>query len=288
MKNDGRFLLSKKGKPQEPVINPVGKFRSTREGIVLPCALGLTPTQDKALSYQKENRENPTPAEASFEKLLIGLKVRYQTQRIIRHKHGFFLIDFFLGNPYRVAVEIDGGSHNQKMAYDDRRENVIARKLKNIPIWRFTNQEILEDGFKKILVVALEEHKTQKEAFNKKRKDWTANELEGRVSVFPCPLAYILSLIPSKKHKKVIAFAINKMRFCDKKPFILPPGCNLVSFLLKAEKSGCAGPSKKLAKIILDVIQTVKENCWDCLPNKSIIIHFINDLEGRVKITANK
>ena len=101
--------------------------------------------KQKIKEYQRKHRENPTKAEVIFEEVLRELKVPFEPQKICKCGNNWFIVDFYIRFPYKVVIEIDGGSHDYKMAYDDKRETLITQKKPLWSIWRFTNEEILRD-----------------------------------------------------------------------------------------------------------------------------------------------
>ena len=118
----------------------------------------------KIKEYQRKHRDNPTFAEKSFENILNKLEIPFESQKIVRvdkgnskeHDYKWFIVDFYIRHPYKVVVEIDGGSHNSKIAYDDTREDLITQKKPFWSIWRFSNDEVVRnpDELKEKLRVA--------------------------------------------------------------------------------------------------------------------------------------
>lgn len=102
-------------------------------------------SQLKQLS--RSNRKNPTDAEKKM-----------WTEVLMKRKTGFkflrqkpinrFVLDFYCSE-LNLAIEIDGGSHDNKRYYDEARDKFLQQiGIKTI---RFTNNEILNniDGVKR-------------------------------------------------------------------------------------------------------------------------------------------
>lgn len=85
-------------------------------------------------------RDNQTPAELQFWRLLRAHRLRWHFHRQIRITG--YIVDFWAPE-WRLAVEIDGGYHGtpKQRVYDDRRDKAI-RSL-GINLIRFTNAEVL-------------------------------------------------------------------------------------------------------------------------------------------------
>ena len=101
--------------------------------------------RDKIKKYQAKHKNNPTVAERVFTEILKTLSVPFEPQKVLKCGDKWFIADFYIRFPYKVVIEIDGGSHDYKMAYDDKRETLITQKKPLWSIWRFTNEEILRD-----------------------------------------------------------------------------------------------------------------------------------------------
>ena len=89
----------------------------------------------------RELRKASTEAEESLWEVirgrkLKGLKFRRQTP------FGRYILDFYCDEK-KLAIEIDGSSHEGKQEYDDNRDKLL--KASNVNIIRFTNKDILND-----------------------------------------------------------------------------------------------------------------------------------------------
>lgn len=86
----------------------------------------------------KQNRSNPTEAEAIIWKKLKKLKYPFLRQKPI----GRFIIDFYCSK-LLLALEVDGGSHDKKKNYDEGRDELLTNI--GIKTVRFRNEKILSD-----------------------------------------------------------------------------------------------------------------------------------------------
>jgi len=87
------------------------------------------------------HRENPTPAEQEFMKLLTKLGIRFQFQSPRWAGNQYRIFDFYLPKPFRLAIEIDGEYHNQ--AKDKFRDHKLKEQRPRLKVLRFTNQQVL-------------------------------------------------------------------------------------------------------------------------------------------------
>lgn len=107
--------------------------------------------QERLGDYQLRMRRRPTKAEAQFKsdilKLLNGrYGIKSINQKMIWEVNGkadkkAYIFDFYLPT-LKMAIEIDGASHNSKRAkvYDLIRDSLAAKK--GIRVVRFTNEEV--------------------------------------------------------------------------------------------------------------------------------------------------
>jgi very-short-patch-repair endonuclease len=88
----------------------------------------------------REMRREPTAAEAILWQALRGsrLGVRFRRQ----HPVGRFILDFWCAEA-KLAVEVDGGIHDEQQAHDAERSAVL--ELYGYEIVRFRNDEVLKD-----------------------------------------------------------------------------------------------------------------------------------------------
>ena len=103
---------------------------------------------EKVLSFAREMRQNPTPAEKVFWSKVRGrrfLGKKFNRQFVIEYEEvlgykRFFIADFHC-HAFRLIVEIDGGIHNHQVAYDQIREDKL-REL-GFQVVRFENEVVL-------------------------------------------------------------------------------------------------------------------------------------------------
>lgn len=228
-------------------------------------------TEIKSRNFQRGNRKKPTLAEKVFAETLTNLNVNFFPQKIVVIKNKFYIVDFLIPSPYGILVEIDGSSHKNKIAYDDKREGEITEKYQ-CPIWRFTNKEILKDTekFKRELKIVLDE---QKEIFkeihkkeNQQKREIREIEIQKGIEEFGCPLGYLLSLKVCKKNKVRIRKVVRKIRDCSQKAITFPYTRNLPLFLEEAKRKGwLKETAPKTRRILRKAIRTIRTHCIDCI-----------------------
>ncbi len=103
------------------------------------------------LHNQARMKKRPTKAERQFKKeVMLVLKDRYNInfkfQKIVYEENGYkdfkgYILDFYLPE-FKLCIEIDGKSHNNKFQqqYDEVRSSLLAKK--GIKTIRFTNEEV--------------------------------------------------------------------------------------------------------------------------------------------------
>lgn len=106
------------------------------------------PAEVLAEEYRNELIEKEQPSEKTAKKLLRQMKVMVERQYIfyytVNSKKSFFIFDFYLPS-YRLCIEIDGSSHDDKKDKDKRRDKIV--KLHGINTMRFTVDEVYIEGF---------------------------------------------------------------------------------------------------------------------------------------------
>ena len=93
------------------------------------------------VSRCKRLRNNPTPAEAILWQYLRRSQLggyKFRRQQPI----GPFIVDFYCSS-LKLAIELDGSSHDGKDGYDGYRESSIEGR--GVRLVRFTNSEVMED-----------------------------------------------------------------------------------------------------------------------------------------------
>lgn len=106
-----------------------------KEPKFLPYDIRLT---EKA----RENRHNPTPAERKMGYEVLGNK-EFDGLKFTRQKPiGRFVVDFYCSE-LRLAIEIDGDSHDRKREYDEQRTGYLTDF--RITVVRYTNIDVLHN-----------------------------------------------------------------------------------------------------------------------------------------------
>ena len=100
--------------------------------------------RDKIKKFRKENLEQRTESEDLFEKILRKLALRYIREVPVPCYGKVYFVDFLLGEPFWIAIEIDGGIHNHQEVYDAKRDCEIM-ELTGWTIVRIKNG-LLESG----------------------------------------------------------------------------------------------------------------------------------------------
>ncbi|MCC6944208.1 MAG: DUF559 domain-containing protein [Thermomicrobiales bacterium] len=98
-----------------------------------------TTTKTEAAAVDLRHRQSPTEAtlwEALRNRNAGGLKFRRQ------HPAGPFILDFYCAEA-RLAVELDGESHENRAAYDEKRTAWLNEQ--GIVVLRFPNEEVVLD-----------------------------------------------------------------------------------------------------------------------------------------------
>ena len=107
--------------------------------------------QKRLAEYQLRMRKRPTKAESQFKKDILRLLhgrygIKATNQKMIwevnsKNDKKAYILDFYIPS-LKMAIEIDGASHNSKRAqvYDQIRDSLAAKK--GIRVIRFTNEDV--------------------------------------------------------------------------------------------------------------------------------------------------
>lgn len=88
-----------------------------------------------------ELRAHPTFAETVLYKLLKENTISFKFQSPRWHSHQYRIFDFWLPQPYRIAIEVDGGYHDPKK---DTSKDILMKKARpSYKIIRIKNEEVL-------------------------------------------------------------------------------------------------------------------------------------------------
>lgn len=93
---------------------------------------------DELRLLAKQNRNNPTLAES-----VLWNKIRTFEPHFLRQKPiNRFIIDFYCPK-LLLAIEIDGGYHQERKKYDDGRDEIL--RCMGIKTLRFSNEQVLNN-----------------------------------------------------------------------------------------------------------------------------------------------
>ena len=100
-----------------------------------------TTTRSRMISHARELRKRSTDAENVLWQRLRGRRcagVKFRRQHVV----GDFILDFYAPS-VRLAIEVDGGGHNEdaQAEYDQRRTAALQRL--GIRVLRFWNHDVL-------------------------------------------------------------------------------------------------------------------------------------------------
>ena len=94
---------------------------------------------------QKQLKAKTPAAEQMVDDALLGVGVKFQRQKGYLCKFtSIRIVDFFVRNPYRLIVEVDGPEHTQ--TEDFKKESQIAKTTRRHYIYRISNEEVFSIG----------------------------------------------------------------------------------------------------------------------------------------------
>lgn len=104
----------------------------------------------KAGTYRQELLDRATPAERVMRDALdrTGWRYVFQSCAVTRDDPTLYIPDFRLWptNGKRLYVELDGGYHQQRVAYDVRRTKWLEEQKRAVVV-RFTNEQVLTNVY---------------------------------------------------------------------------------------------------------------------------------------------
>ncbi len=103
-----------------------------------PTVMGVADKQK--VRFAREQRKQPSLAERVLWRKLRGRRQGVKFRR--QHPIGKFVLDFYSPEA-RLAIELDGESHQQQAEYDTRRDAQLANQ--GIRTLRFANTEVLAE-----------------------------------------------------------------------------------------------------------------------------------------------
>lgn len=99
---------------------------------------------EKALEYRQEQIERRNKHEIMFRDILDYYGLAHQYQYILVYSYKFYIIDFVLEiGGLKIAIEIDGSSHDDKQVYDETRQSIL--ELYGFFVMRFTTSQLEHD-----------------------------------------------------------------------------------------------------------------------------------------------
>jgi very-short-patch-repair endonuclease len=139
-------LENRRNQKQSSRTRSVGRSKkdsNIRRGTRIPLA-----RLKQARTYQERMRDNPTPAESAFFGILKTILPEddFETQSIWIDPTKptiFFLLDFLVLVPRKIAFEIDGQIHEKQREYDCWRDKRI-QEHGGFRVIRFTNKQVFE------------------------------------------------------------------------------------------------------------------------------------------------
>jgi very-short-patch-repair endonuclease len=119
--------------------------------------------------YQKENNRKETPQEVIVREILTRHSIPFIGQKIVHHPRGFYLLDFMIRKPYRIALEVDGWQHlTSRVNYDVRRTLFLERE-EGLKVLRFRNDEVNSSvEFERHLLASLDANKLENRPLTEK------------------------------------------------------------------------------------------------------------------------
>ena len=132
------------GGKQATLVNNIGKqneaspplTRGGREG------LGFIPYKKNLTTLARENRKHPTLAESKLWYMLLRMK-NFSGYKFTRQKPlANYIVDFYCAELH-LAIEIDGDSHAESMAYDLQRTQALNKM--GVSVIRYANDEVLNN-----------------------------------------------------------------------------------------------------------------------------------------------
>lgn len=125
----------KDGVEKSPILTTINSIPITRKQIpYLPANKEL---RHKARALRKMGNK---PEIVFWQQVHKGkfYQIDFDRQRII----GNYIVDFYIKG-LGLIIEIDGTSHNEKVVYDERRENYF--KNMGLQVWKTTSTEVMMD-----------------------------------------------------------------------------------------------------------------------------------------------
>ena len=104
--------------------------------------MGFIPYDKKLTTFARKNRNNPTAPESKMWNEVLRMR-HFADYKFLRQKPiGSFIVDFYCSS-LRLAIELDGDTHAETVAYDAKRTQ--AMEALGITVVRYTNDEVMKN-----------------------------------------------------------------------------------------------------------------------------------------------
>ena len=84
-----------------------------------------------------------TKAECAFERILKKIKADFIAQAGFLSPISFYIVDFYIKNPYKLIIEIDDETHREKRKYVQDRKKISYLRNCGFKVLKFTNGNVL-------------------------------------------------------------------------------------------------------------------------------------------------
>ncbi|KAB1067846.1 endonuclease domain-containing protein [Tamlana haliotis] len=108
----------------------------------------IIPYHPKLKNYARELRKNSTKPE-----IVLWQKIKRRAFGVQFHRQVpmlNYIVDFYC-HEFRLAIEVDGSSHNHKVLYDAKRQQELEAYC--VTFLRFSNAEVMQEMFSVLLVI---------------------------------------------------------------------------------------------------------------------------------------
>lgn len=105
--------------------------------------------------FRRDLKKNATPQELSVKTFLESEGIRFEFQRgFLKPFHR--IVDFYIGKPHRLIIEVDGGYHTSpEIIRSDMRKDETARGRK-MQTLRITNEQVESGAFREMILRQLQ------------------------------------------------------------------------------------------------------------------------------------
>ena len=129
-----RILRAALARKDEAELNKVLRLNKAKE-------LSRKRLKDKAEDFRSDLIKKQTHSEVRMKVILKELNVKYEFQKIFYTEKSFYIVDFYLPD-YNVAIEVDGGYHNDKeqKIKDNNRTLKLTEDINHV--YRIKNESV--------------------------------------------------------------------------------------------------------------------------------------------------